>query len=159
MFPYPLLVHNTCIASLIVINNRKPSPTEYCKGQAVFIKAVVWFLCVVKYSNRLPPSIVMSPPLLVFKERLDHNWDRIFPKIHVLSPFAEMFLCLNCNTKLFLPPLSQLTLALGVFMVFASPQDPSYYKQNKKYKLKQNQSALANGKIIVHFHHLVPIFH
>ncbi len=148
MFPYPLLVQNACIASLIVINNRKPSPTEYCKGQAVLIEEAVWFLRVVKYWNRLPPTIVMSPPLPVFKERFDHNWDRIFPKFHVLSPFAEMFLCLNCYPRLFMFPLTQPTLALDVFVVFASPRDPPYYTQNNKSKLKQNQSALANGKMV-----------
>ncbi len=61
---------------------------------------------VVKYWNRLPVHLVLSPSVSIFKKQLDRQWSEIFPAAPVLllCPFSGMVRHLFCNPKLVVFP-------------------------------------------------------
>ncbi len=58
---------------------------------------------VVKYWNRFPTPLVLSPSVSVFKKQLNRQWPKVVPEapIKFLFPFTTFVLHHFCNPRLF----------------------------------------------------------
>ncbi len=74
---------------------------------------------VVKFWNRIPVHLVLSPSVSIFKKQLDSQWSEIFPAapVSLLSPFIDNFLNTPDYLCFPLPPIPVLLMWLLLALV------------------------------------------